>query len=466
MSPRAEERIIETTDLTPIQNATEDVESWLREVARRANATSLALRLSPRDNENDEPVVFYDERTARWWAGRYIGEIRYQGRTLRIMPRFGMPQLQRWLSRIWGIRLLATKGRYEASRVWLWELLARLWESRLLPAAKHGLPTVRLDELHRGESIRGRLQVRLTAKAFSLGQKVLVSRTRNRHIDPRIGGVILHAFEHLRRELRHLGDERSWLTQRGQDLIGRLRTHLTRQDGLAAVESRVPIRYTPITEGYRPIVELSQAIARQRPFSPESEGSEDVLGVLIDMAEVWELYVFHLLRSALRGVDVLHTGRRLDIENYLLHSNHTRRRLGGLKPDILIHAFNSDWPLVILDAKYKTTAPSADRPLGVLREDLYQMAAYLGSYGPPAEALAGGLVYPATLDTQHILELQAASPWRIPAAARQLWFFGLSCQLANSSVPGLTPGEQAFINSVQLVVARGTDLVAVADKAR
>jgi 5-methylcytosine-specific restriction enzyme subunit McrC len=143
------------------------------------------------------------------------------------------------------------------------------------------------------------------------------------------------------------------------------------------------VRYTPITESYREVVELSRAIARKQPSSSATGGANDVLGVLIDMAEIWELYVYHLLRSALRGVEVIHAGRDLSTNNCLLRSDQTGERLGNLKPDILIFALQTNRLLAILDAKYKTTTQTPERPHGVQREDLYQLAAYLSAYGQP-----------------------------------------------------------------------------------
>lgn len=454
MSPQLEPAVIEATDLTPIQDINAEDEAWLRQLAKTVNTDTITLKLSKRNAEDVEPIVFFDERTGCWWANRYIGEVQFQGKILRIFPRFGMPQLQRWLSRIWGVRFLSAKGKYEKARVWLWELLAKLWETQLLAAAKHGLPTLRLDELHCGQFIRGRLQVRLTAKEFSTGRRKLISRTRNRHIDHRIGGIIVYAFEHIRRELRHLGDERSWLTERGQSLIAQLRAHITRQEAVMAAESHVPVKYTPITESYRIIVELSRAIICQQPFSSVAQGSKDVLGVLIDMAEVWELYIYHLLRSSLHGFKVVHTGRGPDSENYLLRSDKTDERLGHLKPDILILGQHSNKLFAILDAKYKNTLPTPDRPYGILREDLYQLTAYVSAYGSPTELLGGGLVYPAMQDSSNIIALQLKSPWHLSALERQIWFFGLSCQVDSVSNIELSPTEEAFIDATQAMLKR------------
>ena len=449
MSKGAEERVIEATDLSPIANLTGDDEAWLRQLARTADTNALALKLSQYGTQDVEPIVFFDERSGCWWAGRFIGEVQFQGINLRILPRFGMPQLQRWLSRIWGVRLFSTKGRYGNTRIWLWELLAKLWETRLLAAAKHGLPTIRQDEIHYGQTLRGRLQVRLTAKEFSTGRRTLVSSTRNRKVDHHIGGVIVRAFEHMRQELRQLGDERSWLTQRGVNLIEQIRASVSPREAVDAVESRVPIRYTPITESYRDAVELSRAIVRRRPLSSAVGGENDVLGSLIDMAEVWELYVYHLLRGTLGDVEVVHTGRNRDVSNCLLRSVQTGEALGRLMPDILILERNTDRLLAVIDAKYKTTKATPERPDGLQREDLYQLAAYLFAYGKPTELLNGSLVYPATQDTRQLIQLQKKNPWRFSATHRQLWFLGLPCEEIGSAELELAQGETDFIASVR-----------------
>src|SRR5215216_5177768 len=106
----------------------------------------MLLRLGHQANEfGEEPVASFDAATGIWWAGRYIGEVQFEGRTLRLERRFGMPALMRWLTAIWGVRLVDSKGRYEQQRIWLWLVIAHLWAGRLLVAAKHGLPLRRVE---------------------------------------------------------------------------------------------------------------------------------------------------------------------------------------------------------------------------------------------------------------------------------------------------------------------------------
>lgn len=442
-----EGEVLETTDLSPILGLDEDKRRWLSDLAAAADAAALTLRLTGRTADEIEPVVSYDEATRTWWSGRFIGELRFEGRTLRILPRFGMPQLHRWLFRISGVRLIASKGKYEASRIWLWELLAKLWESELLTAAKHGLPTVRVDELHIGDTIRGRLDVALTAKAIGEGRRAVASRPRNRRIDTSIGGVIIHALGHLRRALDHHGNERSWLTERGVNIVKELCARISAKDAAAAAASTRPLRYAPITEGYRRVVELSRAIIRQRPSSSNAKGRDDVTGVLIDMAELWELYVFHVLRTQLPDHEVVHLGRNLTAAHWLLHSE-SAKPLGQLLPDILVLDRRTARTVAVLDAKYKSTVPrKSDRPRGIMREDLYQMTSYLSALATDKDGLTGGLIYPDGGEASAIRELGEGNPWRIPGTDAHLWFLSLRCGDAVNSDQG-TDAEQRLGASV------------------
>jgi 5-methylcytosine-specific restriction enzyme subunit McrC len=315
--------IIEATDLSPISGIGDVEDTWLRRLARRVKTDAITLRLSQEVDADDEPLLSFDSRTGTWWTGRYIGELSFENGVLRILPRYGVPTLQRWLSRIWSIQIFASEGRYEASRLWLWILLAKLWEARVLAAAKHGLPTRRFDETHTGLTVRGRLDIRNTAKELGAGRCNVVSRSRNRSIDRDIASVLLCAFANLRSQLWHLGDERTWLSPRAQSIVAGLQNQYGERVSISSIELRKPIRYTPITETYRPAVALSLAILHQRPMSSTGEGHNDVLGVLIDMAEVWELYVYNLVQSGLLGAEVLHMGRTGNTGAHLLLSDTT-----------------------------------------------------------------------------------------------------------------------------------------------
>jgi 5-methylcytosine-specific restriction enzyme subunit McrC len=442
-------RTVTGRDLSPFLGLQAADEQWLRHLVRNADLNSLTLRLSRSSRNEPEPVARFDERTGTWWAGRYVGELRYLDRTLVITPRFGEPTLRRWLARIWGIQLLSSRGRYETARIWLWEVIAHLWTSRLLTAAKHGLPSVRVTETHVGAAARGRLLVPATACELGRGRENLVTDHRARRVDGRIGGIVLAAYHRLRAELRGAAGDRAWLTDRGLGLVEQLRAHVGSRDLQAALASG-PVRYTPITESYRPLVQLSQAILQQRPFSSTATGDSQVLGILLDMAEIWELYVYHLLRAALPGIQVTHAGREDGGQGHLLWNAASRRGLGALKPDVLLTNATTGQLLGVLDAKYKTTQPSPDRPHGILREDLYQMAAYLAGLGTESALLSGALVYPVGANPGEILALEASSPWVLTGTrSRAVSFLALLVDEDTTVPAAWSPGEERFLTAVR-----------------
>jgi 5-methylcytosine-specific restriction enzyme subunit McrC len=181
-----------------------------------------------------------------------------------------------------------------------------------------------------------------------------------------------------------------------------------------------------MTETYRSVVEMSQAIIRQSPFASSAKGESKVTGVLLDMAEIWELYVFHLLHEGLAEYEVTHTGREPTNERWLMMSIAGGMPLGGLKPDVLVRQRRSNAVIGVLDAKYKTTVPGPARPYGIMREDLYQIAAYLNAFYDDVP-IAGILVYPSGSGAGIITRLQQGR-WRLTGAEdRRLSFLGIDC---------------------------------------
>lgn len=434
---------IVVTDLTPFQRLRDEDQQWLQALAKEADCNALSLHFGRSRDVDRSPVVSWDWESGQWWAGRFVGELTFQGRTIRIEPRFGMPMLYRWLSRIWGIRVLPSTGRYASGRIWLWELIARIWTNRLLVASKHGLPFVRADERHIGSTLRGKLQVVESASLLRAGQLKLASRTRNRIVDPRLGGFLLGAFTRLAANMGHHRDERSWLTERGYDLVQDLRAKVSRQQIVDACRYRGAVRYTPITESYRSAIELSRSLLANRPLSSTAAGGQRVFGVLLDMAEIFELYLFHLIRDLLPHTEVAHLGRA-ECSMWLLQGRTASDQIAGLKPDIMIRCDSHRW---IVDAKYKITTPSSDRPEGIHREDVYQLAAYLSTQSADRGRLDGMLVYPMS---QQVHRLHERGPFGLARTGAKVSFLGLDCE---SPVPAqavkLTTSELAFGNALQ-----------------
>jgi hypothetical protein len=80
--------------------------------------------------------------------------------------------------------------------------------------------------------------------------------TRIRAVDAAIGGILIAAFDRLRRVLGQFGDVVNWLPDRGRTLMQDLQHALGERAPQTAITGHRTIRYSPITESYRPVVEL------------------------------------------------------------------------------------------------------------------------------------------------------------------------------------------------------------------
>ena len=188
---------------------------------------------------------------------------------------------------------------------------------------------------------------------------------------------------------------------------------------VTGVRPRVPtksalgrIRYTPITAGFAPIAELSRQIANRRGLAADIDATGETKGVLLDVAELWEMYVLSVFRKAAAPLTVTHGTRERSATKKLLRSDISDQGLGTLIPDAILH---SDSAIKgVIDAKYKSLHPSASSPNGPQRDDLYQMAAYLGRFQPPAGMLTWGiLAYPFDPSIPDTPFSEQNSPWSL-----------------------------------------------------
>lgn len=355
-----------------------------------------------------------------WWAGRYVGTISLEGRTLVILPRFGLSTLRSWLSHATSVVLTESPGRLREDESFIAQLLAAFWAHGFIEAARHGLPALRRDVANKGMTIRGRLDVPSSVRLIASGRKQLISIRADRSLDHAATEAIVAAYSVLR---RWLPDEK-WMPQRAKELIPHLLAVAGRRPRVPTKMELDRIRYTPITAGFAPVAELSRHIAIRRGLSADIEANSETRGVLLDVAELWELYFLSVLRTAVAPLKVKHGTREKDSSKKLLRSDVTGEGLGTLIPDAIVYYREEvSW---IADAKYKSIYPSTHAPNGPQREDLYQMAAYLGRFGSgSALPVRGLLAYPEDPDRPGVAPAEHQSPWSLDGG-RKVTFVALA----------------------------------------
>jgi 5-methylcytosine-specific restriction enzyme subunit McrC len=205
----------------------------------------------------------------------------------------------------------------------------------------------------------------------------------------------------------HIGHDH-WHPPRIDEVLPQLQAAVGARPRLPSERDLRRIRYTPITRAFKQAAELSWRIAKLRGFIASSEEGP-AEGLLLDVAELWELFVLNCVRRAALDREVEH-GTTSASRERLLHSQADDTIvMGRLKPDVLVR--RDGHVVAVIDAKYKRLVNTHERPDGVDRADLYQLMAYLARFAPDGKT-PGALVYPRDPNQQTQSSAEAHDPWR------------------------------------------------------
>lgn len=390
-------------DLAPLPPELLDDERWLQALSA-LDARTFRIGLDDDRIEDQLPRIVERGPDGGWWAGRFIGSLTLDGRRLVIEPRLGIEVVEPWLDEAFGLIAPPRSARHTDSETFLVRLLARLWCRAVDQATRHGLPLLRLDVGHAGEYVRGRLDVRGTIALRARGHDAVASVTRERSLDHPATRAIVCAERALSDRLIAHGE---WRPERVRQITSALRASVGTRPRLPTLSQLHRVRYTPITMRFRNLALLSHRIASRLGYGvAEESGAAE--GLLIDVAELWELFLLGCLRPT--GLSVEH-GTTAGEPVHLLRSADGERGLGRLKPDLIVR--DQYGVAAILDAKYKRLAWAPERPSGVDTADLYQLAAYATRLRPRLAAL----LYPeAPRDPSDRAAAERTGGWRLDDA--------------------------------------------------
>lgn len=397
--------LLEVRDLSPITDLSEEDDEWLSQLQDHLRTSDHVIRLGESEGDGDEDFVISRDPYGNWQAGRYIGELAFSDRRLRISPRLGKDTITQWLAGALNLIAVPDTAARRTSEAFLASLMGAVWSRAVDAASRHGPPAIRREHRHEGFYVRGRLDVSRSARLRRSGSAHVASTTRPRDLDNDVSRALVAAERVLS---QHIGHTR-WRTLRVRRILPRLVGAVGARPRPPSDQSLARIRYTPITRPFKEVAQLSARIARQQGFSATGEKGK-AEGLLLDVAELWELFLLHCTRRAFPALRVEH-GTTAGSDSFLLHAAaDSHKRMGRLKPDILVR--NGEQVVAVLDAKYKRLLNYwPERPAGVDREDLYQLASYLARHDPGGNAV-GGLLYPHDTGEDKRATAEMDGPWR------------------------------------------------------
>jgi len=286
------------------------------------------------------------------------------------------------LEAVMNIRL--TRSLYERSRedqaALMKRLIAFLWLQLLNKAGVQGFPTQKLSRRYEGVQIKGRMDVRESIKKVHTVEKV-VSHQSYKAKDLMITRMLKQCHSLLAREFG-LKDFRP--SQVAQNIINEI-SQGSGADRYISIKDYKSIKYNALFRNYEPLIDLSWNILKNRQYGKAYKSVKHQAEILIDMAELWELYLRSILKKSLQP-----QGWHLIPEEYITYEGKDFRR--KLIPDIVFQR-NSDY--LLWDAKYK--AMSFDYR-DYDRSDFFQIHTYASYLSGKGNLRCAGLLYPLSTE--------------------------------------------------------------------
>ncbi|MBO4587300.1 MAG: hypothetical protein J5711_00145 [Bacteroidales bacterium] len=197
------------------------------------------------------------------------------------------------------------------------------------------------------------------------------------------------------------------------------------------------IRYTRMSEPYRPVLELSKTILNNyKAESTSSGGTKSDVSYFIDIAELWEMYLLKLLQNNLSQE------YRVFSPNSNYGTNLLDCNMREIRPDILIE--KDGRVIMIIDAKYKNYShfgKSSD--YGIHRDDLYQMSTYLYHFGAQNKSIIGIFTSPVENKQTDDIHFYSANK------KHRIGLVNLEINSASGNIQLIHEFEKNYINQIE-----------------
>lgn len=391
--------IIETKDCTPF-NLKPGQEQVIQHFAKSfSKANTFLFSVNYEDDEN-LPIAEFNYSTGQWWAGRLVGEAAflYQEKNYKIIikPRFGEMFLFRMLEEIFNVKLAETNNslmRNNDFQFLIKKLISFLWLNMLAKANKHGLPRHTISKVHKGQTVRGRIDIPRTIKPYYTTAEV-VSNYREKESNEVISQILFQAYSILIKNYL-LGTFN--FPNNAKDAIIQLESMQFHVRRISQHEYK-SIKYKDIYQSYKPVVDFSWDIIQKKSTTNNLQTDQAQVGYsfFIDIAEIWELYLKSLLKRYFQP-----KGWSIQNNKQLTYAGKYFQR--HLIPDIVLQK-GSD--ILVFDAKYKR---NYFENYDIDRNDFFQIHTYINFFQQNKNVLIGGLLYPLSIGDNQERQQKAIS---------------------------------------------------------
>ncbi len=361
-----------------------DIEADMAIFINNAFTNKNVFRISRTLKEEELPLLTYDFKVKKWLTGRYIGKLYFQYNKVRycfeVIPRFGNAAILHLLEEIFNIKLAhsfstTTLNKTEQNEL-IKKLISFIWVKQLSKANIHGLPKSKIRNQHKGNTIKGRIDIRRSIVPL-FSEKQIISHQIEKETNAVITNILIAAYQIL---VKHYFLKQNMLTESVKETIQS--TSGLRITSVTANQYQ-SIQYGSMYTNFKSIVDFSWNIIQRKQNSILQEhASKEGDALFLDMAEIWEMYLTTIFKKRFSA-----DGWKVYSQKFNIYDRQYYKR--GIIPDIIIEREND---IIVLDAKYKRM--NNDRR-DYDRSDFFQIHTYGSYYITKKKNLIGiGLLYP------------------------------------------------------------------------
>ncbi|MDA3818102.1 MAG: hypothetical protein PF486_12045 [Prolixibacteraceae bacterium] len=329
---------------------------------------------------NNNPIKT-DEKKWVVKSGNYIGQFNFDNHTIKIGSRFGNGFLKRMLNVANSVFLSEDISSKKNEEEYLF-ILYYLFTQKLEKAFLLGIPKVYRTILHHDVNIRGHVDVKRLIREDIPFKGKISTRQRVRMVDQDVVTVLDSALKIVHKRMPNLLQN----VHHVYTAIRQQNPEKLKADTIYKAKNSKALT-NPIFLPYRDILNLAEIILKSDSFNPTATSENKSFGFVINVAELFERYIFKLLQQKFSDWEV--TSPELPVYKDRFYAR-------KIIPDIVMTKGNS---VVVFDAKYKRMnyARSNSQNMGDLdRADFFQIHSYMSYYQnrQSFNPIACGLIYP------------------------------------------------------------------------
>jgi 5-methylcytosine-specific restriction endonuclease McrBC regulatory subunit McrC len=400
--------------------------------------------------KNSDDLIISVQKTSeeyRAQSGNYVGKFIWNGLTIDIRSRFSDQFLQRMLNFVNNVYLddvsvfpASLSEKVDFSKYFIYYLYVQTLEKAFLL----GLPKAYKSIQHHEMKLKGKIDINRFIKSDIPFKGKISSTSREQH-------EIQEIIDTLYKAVKVIDKSGKGFTQS----ISHIKAHLKQYRSNSyvsnttinkAMESKA--LQNPIFMPYKKVLEYARFIINGNNLEENKNGNSEAYGFLVNVAELFEIYVTKLLTKEFPDWTV--KSPKLEV-----YPNHFFAR--KIIPDIVMtHKYNAK-NVMVFDTKYKRMFMRNRYQSGgdLDRNDFFQINTYMSYYQQNGySVIVGGLLYPMenfSIDHAH------ADNWLCNVNSKFI-IDGINLSTINKNdtikqiIDGIISEEKNFINRIRKLI--------------